>query len=172
LTGLRLLPGVYRSEQAPPRDAGRDAAFQEFVETVVQRLRRALVARYGVDVGNDVCADALAYAWEHWTDVAAMRNPTGYLYRVAQSAARRHHRWRRRPTFPPESAPLRGETEPGLDKALARLSEAHRISVLLVHAYGWTYEETAELLGVPVSTVRNHLHRGMKKLRGALGVEL
>ena len=44
------------------------------------------------------------------------------------------------------------------------------MAVLLVHAHGHTYEEAAAVLGVPVTTVRNHLHRGLARLRATLGV--
>lgn len=76
--------------------------FDAFAAGDGERLRRVLVARYGVEIGNDVCADALAYAWEHWERVGPMDNPVGYLYRVAQSASRRHRRWRQRPQLPIE----------------------------------------------------------------------
>ena len=66
------------------------------------RLRRALVAANGVQIGNDACADALAWGWEHRTTVMAMEHPVAYLYRVGQSAARRHRRWRREVRYPPE----------------------------------------------------------------------
>jgi DNA-directed RNA polymerase specialized sigma24 family protein len=41
--------------------------------------------------------------------------------------------------------------------------------VVLVHCFAWTPVEVAELLDVSVSTVRNHLDRGMKRLRATLG---
>ena len=34
-------------------------------------------------------AEAFGYAWENWDRLKAMKNPTGYLYRVGQSKARR-----------------------------------------------------------------------------------
>ena len=45
------------------------------------RLRRALVALCGVEAARDATAEALAYAWQHWDRIAAMRNPAGYVYR-------------------------------------------------------------------------------------------
>jgi DNA-directed RNA polymerase specialized sigma24 family protein len=42
--------------------------------------------------------------------------------------------------------------------------------VWLVEGCGWTVADTARLLDVSVSTVRNHLSRGMKHLRTALKV--
>ena len=50
------------------------------------------------------------------------------------------------------------------------LSKRQRIAVVLVHAYGWRRGEVAELLGTSVSTLDNHLSRGLTKLRTSLGV--
>src|SRR5436190_20051730 len=87
---------------AVERDAAA-SAFERFVAITGNRLRVALVARYGVDVGVEACADALAYAWEHWHRVNAMDNAAGYLFRVGQTSARRQGRWQTSRTFPEES---------------------------------------------------------------------
>jgi RNA polymerase sigma factor (sigma-70 family) len=145
------------------------AEFEAFVAVHGERLRRVLVAQLGVHVGNDVCSDALAYAWEHWDRLASMENPTGYLYRVARSAARRHRRWRDRPGLPTQ--PAHDETSAvttDLGAALARLRPHQRTCVVMVHVYGWTYRETADALGMTPDSVRNHLHRGMQRLRELL----
>jgi DNA-directed RNA polymerase specialized sigma24 family protein len=139
--------------------------FDSFFTEDGARLRRALVATYGPDIGTDVTEDALAWAWEHWARVQEMANPVGYLYRVGQSAARRHHRWQRPLDLPPEVRFDADDTGPGLDLALAYLTAGQRAAVLCVHGYGWTYAETAEALSVSVIRVRNDLHRGMKRLR-------
>jgi RNA polymerase sigma factor (sigma-70 family) len=98
-----------------------------------------------------------------------MHNPAGYLYRVGQSATRR----RRRPRLDLPSAADGGhEFEPGLVDALRELTEHQRVAVLLVHGYDWTYAEVGDLLEVSVSTVRNHLRRGLDHLQRVLGVEL
>jgi DNA-directed RNA polymerase specialized sigma24 family protein len=144
------------------------ASFETFIASAEPRLRRALVARFGVEHGNDITADVLAYAWEHWATVATTTNPIGYLYRVGQSRARRYRRWARPVALPMEPSPLGVHVEPGLGAALTRLSDDQRVAVILVHSYGWTYAEAAEALGTPISTFRNHLHRGMARLRTLL----
>jgi DNA-directed RNA polymerase specialized sigma24 family protein len=48
---------------------------------------------------------------------------------------------------------------------LAVLSPDQRVCVLLVHGFGWTYNEVAELLGMKRSEVNNHVHRGLAHLR-------
>jgi RNA polymerase sigma-70 factor (ECF subfamily) len=144
--------------------------YEEFVERSGSRLRAALVAAYGPDVGADAAAEALAYGFEHWDELESMVNPAGYLYRVGQTEARRHFR----PAgFLPSSAPPGlPEFEPGLAPALEALTEPQRIGVVLVHALGWSLVETAEVLGVDVSTVRTHIARGLAKLRTALEVSV
>lgn len=76
-------------------DDTAERAFTRFVEETEPRLSYALAATYGVEVGAEATADALAWAWEPWEQVRVMDNPAGYLYRVGQSRARRYHRPRR-----------------------------------------------------------------------------
>ena len=135
------------------------------------RLRQLLVARYGWELGLEAWQEAMAYAWEHRDAMEAMKNPFGYLYRVGQSSVRRGRRWRRRVTLPAAAPSRLPEVEPGLPAALALLSSQQRLAVLLVHAHGWTQLEAASVLGIDVSTLRNHLRRGMARLRIELGVD-
>ena len=146
-----------------PIDTRQDN-FRGFVDRVEPRLRRALVAAYGSERGRDAAAEALAYAWEHWDRVTAADNPVGLLYRVGQSRTRPRMA---RVTF---ERPEHPETwcEPGLPAALARLTESQRTAVVLVHGFDWTLREVAECTGVKVTTVQNHLERGLTKLKSEL----
>ncbi len=142
--------------------------FDEFALTVGVRLRSGLVAAYGPDIGIDAAAEALAYGWEHWPRIAAMSNPSGYLYRVGQTAARRQIR---RPRFLPAPRPDEiPDFEPRLLPALEALSDSQRVCVVMVHAYGWAQVEVGELLDVSPSTVRTHLGRALSRLQDALEV--
>lgn len=82
-------------------------SYTSFVEDAGPRLRQALIARYGPDVGAEATAEALAYGWEHWDRLASMANPAGYLCRVGQSRSRAffraRRRWSRRSSFPAPS---------------------------------------------------------------------
>ena len=142
--------------------------FRVFVEEVQPRLRRALLASCGAEVAADAVQEALVYGWRNWDRVSEMDNPAGYLYRVARSRVR--NPTFRRLTFPPGVEGRLPDVEPGLPQALARLTESQRMAVVLVKGCGWTYEETAQFMDVSVSTVRNHLRRGMDHLRTMLGV--
>lgn len=159
----------FASPQA--REAGmREGDFEAFVAEAGPRLRAALLARYGPHRGADVTAEALAYAWEHWDRISAMGNPAGYLYRVAQSQARRGI-FRPKPQLPkPRIAYQPPIVEPGLKPAMDRLSPRQREVVVLVHGLGWTVTEVSELLGIGFSSTKKHLERAMDRLRNELGV--
>jgi RNA polymerase sigma factor (sigma-70 family) len=52
--------------------------------------------------------------------------------------------------------------------ALFRLRPDQRVAVLLVHGHQFSYRETAEVMDLSEDSVRNHVHRGMRKLRAEL----
>jgi DNA-directed RNA polymerase specialized sigma24 family protein len=150
-------------------EAGPDGArhdFEAFVRETEPRLSRALAAAYGFEDGRDATAEALAYAFEHWERLRTVANLPGYLFRVGQSRSRR----RRQPVL--FAVPDGGDHrfEPGLPAALAGLTRHQRVAVVLVHGYGYTLREVAELTGVRPTTVQNHLTRGLARLRLTLGV--
>lgn len=53
-------------------------------------------------------------------------------------------------------------------RALERLPEDFRTVVLLCDVEGFTYEEIANMLDVPIGTIRSRLHRGRNLLRAEL----
>jgi DNA-directed RNA polymerase specialized sigma24 family protein len=145
-----------------------EAAFEAFVAAVEPRLRRALVAAFGAHDGREATADALAWAWEHWDAVQTMGNPGGYLYRVGRTSQRT--RTRAAVRFPPPPQDAEVWVEPALPAALDALTESQRVAVVLVHGFGWTLAEVADFTRVKVTTVQNHVERGMAKLRKYLEV--
>ena len=150
--------------------------FDVFARSVGERVRRGLVAVYGVEIGTDVAADAMRYAWERWTEISLMTNPAGYLFRVGQSHARPHVRWARRRQSYPSSYERTisggGDVAELVDllAALGRLPAHERAAVVLVRAHGYPYRDAAELLGVTTTALTNHVHRGMRRLRLLLEV--
>ena len=141
-----------------------------FAVTVEPRIRHALIGSYGPEAARDATADALVYGWEHWERLSAMDNPAGYLYRVAQTSARRASKATLF-SLPPVLQREMPWIEPGLPAALAQLSGKQRAAVWTIHGLGWQAKEVAELIGTSVETVRTHARRGMEKLRRELGGE-
>ena len=115
-----------------------------------------------------------------------------YLYRitvnVAQDEWKRRRRedrplvsmaderseWEDRLPHPDRNAEERisdAEFQQSVDSQLAKLSGAERAVLVLYHQEERSYEQIAMSLGMPIGTVRTHLHRGRKRLREALEVE-
>jgi RNA polymerase sigma factor (sigma-70 family) len=142
--------------------------FEAFFLDAEPRLRRALVSLHGHHDGREATAEALAWAYERWSEVQTMDNPIGYLYRLGSRRAR--PRRRTRVLFEiPEDAQV--HVEPALAAALGRLPANQRVAVVLTTAFDWKLREVAELMGVSVSTVSTHLDRGLRSLRRSLGVD-
>lgn len=156
----RALRAVNRDESS--------TTFEEYVTRQELYLKRALVAAVGVEAGLEATAEALAYGWEHWNRIREMENPGGYLYRVGLSRARSL------PPLPVELPRVREVglpwVEPSLPGALASLPERQRSAVLLVHTFGYSLGETAQLLGVAKGTVQTHVERALSSLRESMGV--
>ncbi|HEX4352555.1 MAG TPA: RNA polymerase sigma factor [Polyangiales bacterium] len=91
------------------------------------------------------------------------------MSRVAQERSRALRRFSRALSrlseMPRHRATYTLETAPDLERAIVRLSTAKRTVLLLAEVEGFTCEEIAEMLGVPVGTVWTRLHHARKELR-------
>ena len=73
-----------------------------------------------------------------------------------------------RPTDVPESALLETQFDEPLERALNALPDGLRIVVLLVDVEERSYQEAADLLSIPVGTVRSRLSRARYTLQEML----
>jgi RNA polymerase sigma-70 factor (ECF subfamily) len=55
-----------------------------------------------------------------------------------------------------------------IERAIARLRPEYRSCILLRHVEGRAYEEIAEILNLPLGTVKTYIHRARNELRQAL----
>ena len=83
---------------------------------------------------------------------------------------------RRRPTLALEQAPVLSVAEKVADPLMAKavldglqtLPAEQRAAITLRYQEELALSEIAETLGLPLSTVKSHLHRGLRKLRARL----
>lgn len=68
----------------------------------------------------------------------------------------------------PERAIEQAEEEQILQDALDRLSDDHRAVLVMKEIEGFKYEDIAEVLRIPIGTVRSRLHRARVELREVL----
>jgi RNA polymerase sigma-70 factor (ECF subfamily) len=104
-----------------------------------------------------------------------------WLFRVAHNAVVDHYR-RRRSFSPltwlldrPDDAPplpdvvIRSEQLRTTDAALRRLPGRQRAAIYLRYYEGLEFADVAEVLGVPSSTARSLVHRGLRRVAADLG---
>ncbi|MEQ8952921.1 MAG: RNA polymerase sigma factor, partial [Gammaproteobacteria bacterium] len=58
-----------------------------------------------------------------------------------------------------------------LEAAMAKISPEQAAAITLCHSYGYSHREAAEILDMPVGTVKTHIARGKELLRSQLGTD-
>jgi RNA polymerase sigma-70 factor (ECF subfamily) len=178
---MRTAP-VTDAELAEQASRGSSEAFGALVERHAGRARRvARAALPDPHDADDAVQDALFSAWRALGRFDPTRPFGPWFLRIVVNAAAdlRRRRALRRTEDIPESTPDPGSTperdtdrallREALDRALATLSERHRMALVLHDAEGYVHEEIAAMLGVPVGTVRSDVFHARRAMRAALG---
>jgi RNA polymerase sigma-70 factor (ECF subfamily) len=166
--------------------AGATSAFGQLVLKYQDRLYNTVAHVVGsVDEAQDVVQDAFVQAFLKLESFERESAFYTWLYRIAFNLAVSRRR-RQRPTASVDQEKEISGEEPrsrdpgpteGLDRqeragqvqaALATLSEEHRSILVLREIDGCCYETIAEILDLPVGTVRSRLHRARMQLRDQL----
>ncbi|MBX3480731.1 MAG: sigma-70 family RNA polymerase sigma factor [Caulobacter sp.] len=159
---------------------GSQAAFARLVDRHQQALRSFLSRTHGSWVeADDIAQEAFVTAWSM---LRRLRDDAGFrpwlfgiAHRKAMTAARSGQRAARRGGQWIEAQDLeRGselapEDRMALEKALAALPDDQRAAVALCLGEGWSHGEAAEMLGLPLGTVKSHVTRGRDRLLSELG---
>jgi RNA polymerase sigma-70 factor (ECF subfamily) len=171
---------------------GDDSAFGELVRRYQDRLYSTvfrLVDR--AEDAQDVVQEAFINAYQALDSFKGDSLFFTWLYRIAVNTAismkrrqrvvlsleaSRHAEAAIEPADPSaESRPEHGleQEEQGrrIREALARLSPEHRMVLVLKDMEGYKYETMAEILEVPIGTIRSRLHRARSELREILEKE-
>jgi RNA polymerase sigma-70 factor (ECF subfamily) len=67
-----------------------------------------------------------------------------------------------------EDEALRRLQQSTAERALSELPEVYRTAVYLADVEGFTYQQIADMLGIPLGTVQSRVHRGRRRLRTIL----
>jgi RNA polymerase sigma-70 factor (ECF subfamily) len=164
--------------------AGDGTALTQLVRRHQDRLR-AVALRTISD--PEEAADALQDAWisifRHAGSFRGESAVTTWLHRVVVNACLdRIRRRNARPAteLPDDQDDGRSIPDPTdrhdqrivhleIEAALAQLPLDQRIAVVLVDIEGWSVEDAATILGVPVGTIKSRCHRGRARLAARLG---
>lgn len=174
--------GVATTVTAP---AEREAAFHRFVVPELEVLYGVALAmtRDRADA-EDLVQDTLLRAFQG-IDRFDGKHPRAWLLTILRNAQANRHR-RQRPgllrdadrleeyaeaTSPdagPEGIAMAAVFDWVVESAFAGLSEDQQTVLCLVDVDGLSYQEAADVLGVPVGTVMSRLHRGRKRIKRKL----
>lgn len=75
------------------------------------------------------------------------------------------------PLISPAESLLRAERQRAVQSAIARIPDHFRVVIVLYDLQGYSYEECAALLKLPLGTVKSRLNRARQALRESLGAE-
>jgi RNA polymerase sigma factor (sigma-70 family) len=158
----------------PAGVASTHASFEDFFESEHRTLfRRMCLITNNPSEAEELMQDAFMSLWERWDRVAAMLDPTGYLYRTAMNLFRKRYRHAivaARRSFRPEpqaDAIALVEARTAVSEALASLSPRQRAAVVLTDLIGFSSEEAASMLGVRPGTIRSLTSQGRSAIRGS-----
>ena len=156
---------------------GDHDAFDLLVAQIVDRLYSIAyrILRNGPSA-EDATQQALVSIWRH---LPSLRDPDrfdAWAYRLLVHAAYAEHRQRRREAPPGALTDGATDTDPypsvherdQLERGFARLTAEQRAVLVLQHYLDMTHDEMAEVLGIPVGTVRSRLHGARGAMRAAL----
>ncbi len=150
--------------------------FAEAFHELYPRARRLAYRILGnISEAEDAAAEALTRALVAWRRVGPLPYREAWVLRVTANVAVDARRRRQRGDD--EVVHAVGEDEDVTDlrlalaAALAALPRRQREVIALHHLVGLRESEIASCLGVSVGAVKKHGHRGMARLRAALGKE-
>jgi RNA polymerase sigma-70 factor (ECF subfamily) len=155
--------------------------YQDRIYRLIQRLVSS------ADVVDDLAQEVFIRAYSSLGDFKGESSLYTWLYKIALNLCRNHYRTRgRRPVHEeldeadgasgmaaadgtPEDAAFRREFWEHLRQGLDELPAEQREAVVFCDLEGMSYEEMAEVMGVPIGTVRSRIFRGRRALQERLG---
>lgn len=167
----------------------QNLAFERLVRPHFERLYRLAWRLTGArEEAEDLFQELLIKAYGKLDDLVRIDEPGSWLCRVMYNLfIDERRRFARRRMHTVEESQLAGDGLEGLpggddpargserlekirrlDRALAQLSDEHRVVVLLHDAEGYKLEEIQSLIDTPVGTIKSRLHRARARLRDIL----
>lgn len=177
-------------EELVARSIGGDRdSFNELIlrwERPIYALAYRTIGRE--DDARDVCQETFLRAFRALPGFRGQAKFSSWLYRITLNLCRDWMRRQRRAPFisVPDNvdpAELAAVTEPSetiedlvarrdltrlVERVMARLPEEQRTAIILKEYHGLTFQEIAELMGCPLSTVKTRLYQGLAVVRREL----
>jgi RNA polymerase sigma-70 factor, ECF subfamily len=188
--GPSALRMTWTDEELVARSIGGDAnSFNE----LIKRWERPIYALAYRQIGReedarDVCQETFLRAYRALSGFRGQAKFSSWLYRIALNLCRDWLRRERRtpvvavsedvdviemasklePSESIEDRVARHDLSRAVERAMAVLPEEQRTAILLKEYHGLTFQEIADLVGCPLSTVKTRLYQGLAVLRREL----
>ena len=174
---------------------GREAAYRELIRRY-ERPVFSLILRMVRDrqLAEDLAQETFIKALNAIASYRPEFKFSSWIFKIANNAAIDHLRRRDLDTLSIDGAPHatsaedieatalqvgdRGETPlaelearelgTAIERAIGRLRPEYRSCIMLRHVEGMAYEEIAQLLDLPLGTVKTYIHRARHELRDML----
>ena len=156
------------------RAAGGDkGAFRLLVETHERRLRAFLAQVAGAELADELAQDAFVKAWQSLGGFRGDSKFSSWLcaigWRLVLDHKRREGSEARRRGAAADlaervAAPPTGERL-DLARALALLEPVERAALVLCEGHGWSHGEAAQILRIPLGTLKGTVRRAKQKCR-------
>src|SRR5438552_4158145 len=169
--------------------SGDNDSFNELIlrwERPIYALAYRTIGRE--EEARDVCQETFLRAFRALPGFRGQAKFSSWLYRIALNLCRDWVRRERRTPIvqPPEDVDLmdlvaaaepsesiedlvaRKDLSRAVERAMTRLPEEQRTAIVLKEYHGLTFQEIADLIGCPLSTVKTRLYQGLAVLRREL----
>ena len=144
--------------------SGDTAAFAMLVGKY-ERPLRSFLRRMGVSDAADIAQEAFLKAWRSAGQYDGRARFSTWLTSIAWRCRLDQLRKRRPVEREVEAWGQSPQGSAEIDDMLARLEERERASLILCEGHGWTHEEAARLLGMPLGTLKSTVARAKSKCR-------
>ena len=181
---------TWTDEELVARSIGGD---RESFNQLILRWERPIYALAYRTIGReedarDVCQETFLRAFRALPAFRGQAKLSSWLYRIAINLCRDWIRRERRaaivhPTSDVDLVELAAATGPSesiedlvarrdlvrsIERVMARLPEEQRTAIILKEHHGMTFQEIADLMGCPLSTVKTRLYQGLASVRREL----
>ena len=181
---------TWTDEELVARSIGGDT--QSFNELILRWERPIYALAYRTigreEDARDVCPETFLRAFRALPGFRGQAKFSSWLYRIALNLCRDWIRRERRaqvvqapenvdlvemaaalePAESVEDLVARKDLARAVERAMAGLPEEQRTAIILKEYHGLTFQEIADLVGCPLSTVKTRLYQGLTVLRREL----
>ncbi len=153
--------------------AGDAEAFGEFYKCYAPMVHGIVLARVPRDEAQDIVQEVFLSAYKNLHTLRDKSAVGAWLAMIARNRAVEFYRQAKPTEELPEDLKCKNDSKTEareILEAIRALPDAYRETLVLRLVEGMSGQEIAELTGLTPESVRVNLHRGMKILRGKLGI--